>query len=100
MTNRDTTTDFSLRVFSKNGCPMCVNLKKNLDRKDIPYIEFNVEEDTDALPELNNMTPMEYVTNSIGSRQMPTTEVLDEHGSVEEVFSGLRPDRILGLSQR
>lgn len=100
MTNPNTTTDFSLRVFSKNNCPMCVNLKKNLDRKAIAYVEYNVEEDTTVRPELNDMTPMDYVVNHLKVQQMPTTEILNEHGNVEEIFTGIRPDKILELTKR
>ena len=37
-----------LTVYSKNNCPFCVQAKRLLESKNVPYEEINIEEKPDA----------------------------------------------------
>jgi len=37
-----------LKIYSKTVCPFCVNAKKFLKAKDIPFEEINIEENEEA----------------------------------------------------
>lgn len=37
-----------LTVYSKNNCPFCVQAKRLLESKSVPYHEINIEEDPAA----------------------------------------------------
>lgn len=37
-----------LQVYSKNNCPICVQAKTFLDRKNVPYEEIKIDEDAAA----------------------------------------------------
>ena len=54
-----------VEVYSKTVCPQCRMVKKFLDDKGIPYVEHNVEKDTDAL---------EYLQQA-GISHVPVTKV-------------------------
>jgi mycoredoxin len=58
------TTQTPLRVLSTNWCPYCRMLKDFLDEQEIPYEEFNVDDDDDALAEINKLQN--------GGRTVPT----------------------------
>ncbi|MCX8252235.1 MAG: NrdH-redoxin [Dehalococcoidia bacterium] len=63
------TTQTPLRVLSTNWCPYCRILKGFLDKHEIPYQEFNVDEDDDALAEINKLQN--------GGRTVPTVVYAD-----------------------
>lgn len=58
------TTQTPLRVLSTNWCPYCRMLKDFLDEQEIPYEEFNIDDDDDALAEINKLQN--------GGRTVPT----------------------------
>lgn len=37
-----------LTVYSKNNCPFCVQAKRLLESKNVPYEEINIEDQPDA----------------------------------------------------
>ena len=37
-----------LTVYSKNNCPFCVQAKRLLESKSVPYNEINIEDDPDS----------------------------------------------------
>lgn len=37
-----------LQVYSKNNCPICVQAKTFLDRKNVPYEEIKIDQNTEA----------------------------------------------------
>lgn len=63
-------------VYTKNNCQPCKFTKRYLESNNIPYQEFNVEEDPQAL---NWVTEMGY-------QQVPVVVSGFDH------WSGLRPD--------
>lgn len=92
------TQPFTITVFSKNQCYKCNSLMKNLDKKNLEYTEINVQQDTTVYPEFDNKTAMNYIVD-LGYLEMPVTEIRDENGSPQDLFSGLRPDKIMELQQ-
>ncbi len=59
-----------VEVYSKDGCPNCVNVKKLLDKKEIPYTITDLTNDTER------MKFFERVGN--GVRTMPQIFIDDE----------------------
>lgn len=62
-------TQIPIRVLNTNWCPYCRILKDFLDKQEIPYEEFNVDEDDDALTEINKLQN--------GGRTVPTVVYAD-----------------------
>lgn len=63
------TTQTPLRVLSTDWCPYRRILKSFLDQHEIPYEQFNVDEDDDALAEINKLQN--------GGRTVPTVVYAD-----------------------
>lgn len=57
----------NIKVYSKHNCSQCKEVKSYLNYNNIPYEEFNIEEDASAY---------DYVINS-GYRMMPVVEFTD-----------------------
>jgi glutaredoxin-like protein NrdH len=70
-------------VYTKHGCFGCDKTKAKLDEKNIPYTAVNVQEDA---------TAYDYVTETLGYRQMPVVIASTLEGDV--VWSGLQPTMI------
>jgi len=63
------TTQTPLRVLSTDWCPYCHILKSFLDKQEIPYEQFDVDQDADALAEINKLQN--------GGRTVPTVVYAD-----------------------
>ena len=70
----------TVTVFTKPGCPMCVNTKRALDVKKVKYQTRDITEDEAALAQLKEL----------GHLQLPVVHI--EGG---EHWSGHRPDMIV-----
>ena len=72
-------------VYSTTTWPWCVKVKDYLKSKNIPYTEYNVQQDTDKA--------MEMIEKS-GQRGVP---VLDIDGNIVIGFDKASIDELLGL---
>ena len=66
-----------VKVYSKNNCGQCEETKKYLTMNNIPFVEFNIEEDPEAY---------QHVIES-GFRSMPVVEF--DNGKVISGFDRL-----------
>ena len=60
-----------VRMYTTTVCPFCVQAKRLLRERGIPYDEINVEEDPDLLTEM--------VTRASGRRTVPQIFIDDAH---------------------
>jgi glutaredoxin len=48
-------------VYSMKGCPFCVEMKEELDKKNIPFLERDIDEFEDEYEEFVKITGNDYV---------------------------------------
>lgn len=92
----NTSAEVSVTIFTKNQCPFCRQAENVFDSQGVPYVEINVEEDTEPREEFGGLTPMEHVIQNYG-RSMPV--VIVEGNVMNDHWVGSRPDKIIELVQ-
>lgn len=88
----------AVTVFSKHGCPDCVQTTRFLARRGIAYREVNVETDTAPRPEYGGRTPLDHVVETYG-RRLPVV-VVDAGDGEPDWWAGSRVDKIVELARR
>ena len=78
----------NITVYTKSNCVQCTQTKKHLTKLGLPYIEVNVETDTEAY---------DYIVNHLGYRAAPVIIVTDDEEETAEHWSGYHPEKIEGL---
>lgn len=79
-----------LTVYSSNGCPDCVRLKRWLDTRGVPHEEIGIDRDPDAAERLERET---------GKQAVPFILVDDRtwvRGYHTEERTGLSEEKLLG----
>lgn len=71
----------TITIYSKYNCQPCRLTKAFLERNDLPYTEYNVEDDTLAYERVQEM----------GYQSVPVLVVDDQS------WSGMRPDKLQAL---
>ncbi|MFT3971487.1 MAG: glutaredoxin-like protein NrdH [Micropruina sp.] len=83
MRNADFAGESAVTVYTKPDCVQCDATKRTLNKYEIPFIEINLNADSDALGRLT----------AAGWMRAPIVETADG-----EMWSGFRPDRIRDLA--
>lgn len=75
----------TITVYTKTSCPYCELVKKYLDSKGTVYSTINMDEDTEAMQKIQQMT---------GQTIAPTT-VVDKEDGTQEVIVGFNLGKIV-----
>lgn len=76
-----------ITIYTKNDCPNCDKTKSFAKQRGIDYVEYNVEEDPDALAYIKAM----------GYLAAPVVFVPFFEGQTTPHWSGLRPDLLVQI---
>ena len=69
-----------VEVYSGDFCPYCVRAKALLEKKGVPYNEYNVRQDTGRLAEM--------LARSNGARTIPQIFISDRHvGGCDDLYA-------------
>jgi len=73
-------TKAKIEVYSGDHCPYCVRAKSLLKQRNLEFIEYNVQQDSEKREEMN--------TRSNGGRTIPQIFINDKHvGGCDDLYA-------------